>query len=317
MIPSTRGGFVIVPESAPYVDMSDEELVLFGRNSSEVSPRAESVLDRLGATLSTGALSGYNVQIEGHTCNLGSTDYNQLLSEERARAVKKYLARKFGIDGTRIRSVGYGETRPKLENLSERDQANNRRVRVVRLEENDGNRVLTMAEFEESRARAVTRGVAGSLVEAELWGMSAGGLQLRPIQNGDAISSGGLLKVRIRVNEGCHIYVIAHSSTGKSTLLLPNPDEELANHGRWVDRTEFVSDSNGDLVLPRVGMSYQLDNNAGLETIVVFATRDAPVDMGELMAAPGTIVASGQFPEGLLGSSGEVEVLRVNHVGAN
>jgi hypothetical protein len=64
-------------------------------------------------------------------------------------------------------------------------------------------------------------------------------------------------------------------------------------------------------------MSYQLDNNAGLETIVVFATRDAPVDMGELMADPGTIVASGQFPEGLLGNSGEVEVLRVNHVAAD
>lgn len=55
------------------------------------------------------------VEISGHTDNIGSKAYNQLLSRRRAEAVKDFLTRK-GIDTRRITVVGYGETRPLASN---------------------------------------------------------------------------------------------------------------------------------------------------------------------------------------------------------
>lgn len=53
------------------------------------------------------------VMITGHTDRIGSTQYNQLLSEQRANQVKDYLVAA-GIDGNRLKSVGKGETEPKV-----------------------------------------------------------------------------------------------------------------------------------------------------------------------------------------------------------
>jgi outer membrane protein OmpA-like peptidoglycan-associated protein len=65
--------------------------------------------------------------IEGHTDSIGSTQYNQRLSERRANAVRRYLIEK-GISSARIRIVGYGEQRPIADNKTPEGRALNRRA---------------------------------------------------------------------------------------------------------------------------------------------------------------------------------------------
>lgn len=70
-----------------------------------------------------------HVVVEGHTDSVGSDAYNQRLSERRAASVRDYLVEK-GISPSRIRTQGYGETRPVASNATEEGRAQNRRVEI-------------------------------------------------------------------------------------------------------------------------------------------------------------------------------------------
>ena len=67
------------------------------------------------------------IEISGHTDNIGSDVDNQLLSENRAKAVLNYLESK-GITAGRIKSKGYGKTKPVSTNDTEEGRQQNRRV---------------------------------------------------------------------------------------------------------------------------------------------------------------------------------------------
>lgn len=74
------------------------------------------------------------IEIEGHTDNIGTSEYNKDLSEKRAKAVVQFLRNK-GIDIRRLSAVGYGETRPIATNDDEKDGRElNRRVEFKILE---------------------------------------------------------------------------------------------------------------------------------------------------------------------------------------
>ncbi|RNC67731.1 MAG: outer membrane beta-barrel domain-containing protein [Desulfuromonadales bacterium] len=66
--------------------------------------------------------------LEGYTDNVGSDNYNQKLSEQRAEAVKKYLVDKFGISAKRLSAKGFGEKNPVASNDTEEGRYKNRRV---------------------------------------------------------------------------------------------------------------------------------------------------------------------------------------------
>lgn len=66
--------------------------------------------------------------LEGHTCNIGTAEYNQGLSERRAAAVRQVLVERFGVSNTRITSAGYGESRPAANNDTSAGRERNRRV---------------------------------------------------------------------------------------------------------------------------------------------------------------------------------------------
>ena len=70
------------------------------------------------------------VRLEGHTDDVGNTAYNQGLSERRASSVQKYLEGK-DIESSRLKSMGYGETRPAYPNATRAGRANNRRVELA------------------------------------------------------------------------------------------------------------------------------------------------------------------------------------------
>ncbi len=68
-------------------------------------------------------------RIEGNTDNVGSDASNQILSENRAYAVRQYFIDK-GIDASRLTAVGYGESRPRDTNATPEGRARNRRVEI-------------------------------------------------------------------------------------------------------------------------------------------------------------------------------------------
>ncbi|MCF6752232.1 OmpA family protein [Pseudomonas stutzeri] len=66
--------------------------------------------------------------VEGHTDSVGSDQYNQRLSERRAEAVRDVLVNQYGVEGGRVNSVGYGESRPVADNATDAGRQINRRV---------------------------------------------------------------------------------------------------------------------------------------------------------------------------------------------
>ena len=70
------------------------------------------------------------IEIDGHTDGHGSIDYNQRLSENRAKAVVAFLISK-GIDPKRLQYKGFGKTRPIDTNTTDEGRARNRRVEFM------------------------------------------------------------------------------------------------------------------------------------------------------------------------------------------
>ena len=72
------------------------------------------------------------IEIAGHTDNVGNPKRNKALSQERADACREYLMAN-GIDGTRIKAVGYGDERPIAPNDTEDGRQQNRRIEAHEL----------------------------------------------------------------------------------------------------------------------------------------------------------------------------------------
>ncbi len=70
------------------------------------------------------------IQIEGHTCNIGTAEYNLALGDRRANSVREYLVSR-GISAERMGTVSYGEERPKHDNSREETRRLNRRAALV------------------------------------------------------------------------------------------------------------------------------------------------------------------------------------------
>ncbi len=110
------------------IEVEVAEKVLFGFNESTLHNDAEQNLDKIASVLKKYADT--NVEIQGHTDNIGSDSYNQKLSVKRAKSVYKYLKSK-EIDGGRLTTKGFGESAPKYPNDTEADRAQNRRVEFL------------------------------------------------------------------------------------------------------------------------------------------------------------------------------------------
>jgi outer membrane protein OmpA-like peptidoglycan-associated protein len=101
--------------------------ILFDFNSASLrsSSRDElremaDVFDKYGDT---------TIVVAGHTDSVGSTSYNDRLSDRRAATVAGYLE-DYGVRGSRIDAVGYGESRPKASNETSSGRQQNRRVEL-------------------------------------------------------------------------------------------------------------------------------------------------------------------------------------------
>lgn len=107
------------------------EDIHFDYNKANLTRVAFKVLDRNIKLLKENP--SIKVQIEGHTCAHGKTDYNTALGERRANAAKEYLV-KIGISSDRITIISYGKTKlampeiPTPDNKESKEAKTNRRV---------------------------------------------------------------------------------------------------------------------------------------------------------------------------------------------
>ena len=99
--------------------------ILFATNSYDLNDRSKFILKQFSRFLIENPT--VTIMVQGHTDDQGDDQQNLLLSEGRANAVKLYLIT-CGIDGSRLKSKGFGETMPKLDNTTEANRAKNRRT---------------------------------------------------------------------------------------------------------------------------------------------------------------------------------------------
>ena len=107
--------------------LSSETSFAFG--SGTLTPEGREAVRGLAAQLTVPGAGYSTILVEGHTCSIGPADYNQGLSERRARSVADELIRQ-GVRPDAIRVVGYGMDRPIADNATEEGRQLNRRVEV-------------------------------------------------------------------------------------------------------------------------------------------------------------------------------------------
>ena len=76
------------------------------------------------------ACPGSKITIEGHTDSDGRVDRNRKLSLQRAQAVQKHLI-KAGVKPDQLETVGFGEARPAVPNVSQQNKGTNRRATFI------------------------------------------------------------------------------------------------------------------------------------------------------------------------------------------
>ena len=112
---------------APVVELTFDD-VYFDFDRSTLRPEALRLLDDAIAKLQANPTR--NLVIEGHTCNIGTSEYNLALGDRRARSVVAYLTSR-GITASRLEARSYGEERPKFENQREETRRLNRRAALT------------------------------------------------------------------------------------------------------------------------------------------------------------------------------------------
>ena len=101
--------------------------ITFGFDKTNITKESEKILDN--ALIILKSHTEIQVEISGHTDNVGTKKYNKLLSEKRAESVKNWLVKR-GVDASRILSIGYGMDKPIVPNTSKANRQKNRRCEI-------------------------------------------------------------------------------------------------------------------------------------------------------------------------------------------
>lgn len=117
-----------VTENEKEIQVTLQAAVLFDTGKYDLKPAATEALRELAVVLKK--YPGLPIKIEGHTDSVGRREANQLLSENRAGAVKTWLTSNAAIPPGRIETKGYGQTAPVASNETADGRQKNRRVQI-------------------------------------------------------------------------------------------------------------------------------------------------------------------------------------------
>ena len=126
-IKQTVPGATVVREGEGIIVKFDSG-ILFDVDKTNVKSAAQTNLQNLSASLEKNSMT--NILIIGHTDNTGTDEHNMDLSVRRAQSVKSYLIAG-GVDGSRLSTQGKGEGEPIADNGTTTGRAQNRRVEIV------------------------------------------------------------------------------------------------------------------------------------------------------------------------------------------
>jgi peptidoglycan-associated lipoprotein len=108
--------------------VSADRIVYFDFDSAEIRPESRTIIESNARNLAGNRRTV--TQLEGHTDERGSREYNIALGERRANAVRQVMIA-MGVSPQQIRVVSYGEERPAAGGQDEQSYALNRRVEIV------------------------------------------------------------------------------------------------------------------------------------------------------------------------------------------
>jgi outer membrane protein OmpA-like peptidoglycan-associated protein len=100
----------------------------FAFDSAELTQKNRELLSRIAGILLVS--KGYGLAVYGYTDDVGTTEYNQALSERRARAVDQYLVQS-GVPAGIVTMKGFGKTSPMAMGNAADARARNRRVEIA------------------------------------------------------------------------------------------------------------------------------------------------------------------------------------------
>ncbi|MCO6497082.1 MAG: OmpA family protein [Chitinophagaceae bacterium] len=126
--PASNKGCPVVEETAIAKVTEAAKNVFFNTSSSKLMAKSYGPLNEVVQVLKDNPT--YKISVDGYTDNTGKADFNQKLSEARAKSVKDYLVSK-GIDESRITSAGHGIENPIADNNTAAGRAQNRRVEMT------------------------------------------------------------------------------------------------------------------------------------------------------------------------------------------
>jgi outer membrane protein OmpA-like peptidoglycan-associated protein len=123
----TKPALVVVTDC----EVKITQQIHFAYNKDTIRPESFPVLDAVVEVLEKNP--SIKLEVQGHTDNRGSAQYNKQLSDRRAASVVRYLV-SHGVNTSRLTSKGYGFDRPLVPNSSDQNRALNRRVQFIRTE---------------------------------------------------------------------------------------------------------------------------------------------------------------------------------------
>jgi outer membrane protein OmpA-like peptidoglycan-associated protein len=101
----------------------------FETGKANILPDSQPIIDQIVLMLNQN--KNLQISIEGHTDNVGTNEFNQTLSENRAKSVLNALTTQ-GIDKSRLSFKGWGSSKPVADNRTEEGKAKNRRVEIIK-----------------------------------------------------------------------------------------------------------------------------------------------------------------------------------------
>ncbi|MBM2816227.1 MAG: hypothetical protein HW421_2989 [Ignavibacteria bacterium] len=119
-------------DNVPYEGLATILNVYFNTNSDNLKSESNKAIQNVYALMKKNPKM--KIELRGHTDSKGSKDKNLTLSQDRADAVRNALIEK-GIDASRIKAVGFGDTMPVADNQTEEGRAKNRRTEFIVLQQ--------------------------------------------------------------------------------------------------------------------------------------------------------------------------------------
>lgn len=123
-----EGTGVEVERVGDNIELNMPSNITFASGKAAINPAFNGILDNIGTTLAK--YESTIVHIAGHTDSVGSAEFNQQLSVNRANSVRAALNGR-GVISERLLTTGYGESVPVADNATEEGRQQNRRVEIT------------------------------------------------------------------------------------------------------------------------------------------------------------------------------------------